>query len=212
MVCCDDLSKCASYLLLYGSCSGDHCNRAFLLLSFCPVSTPSGWEPGSRSPTKLDLSDVSRSRFASAPVKPTQLHLCMFIIICPLCLCVCVSTRNAIGKRRGGSVGLWCNSPPLVDTAHTDIRGFLLQSGSTSFRHLRTNTCNLNALIVGVAPLEMTDYYYCIVVNSAIAFLASMAESSRHSAAAHISGRGTAIKLPIVGLSFAKCRLYLFLT
>ena len=35
MVRCDDLSKCANYvlyLLLCGSCSGDHCNRAFLLL------------------------------------------------------------------------------------------------------------------------------------------------------------------------------------
>lgn len=61
---------------------------------------------------------------------------------------------------------------------------------------VRTTTCTLNALIVGVAPLGKI---IIIIVSSSrrqLPFLANMAESGRHSAAAHSSGRGTAIKLP----------------
>lgn len=77
--------------------------------------------------------------------------------------------------------------------------------GGSCYRvSVRTTTCTPNALIFGVPPLEETDYsccyyrYFCIVVSSAIAFsFANMAESGLHSAAAHhISGRGTAFKLP----------------
>lgn len=86
---------------------------------------------------------------------PSNLHNCTcarFSSFVP-CVCVCVCTRNAIGKRRGGSVGLWCNSPPLVNTAHPQI-------GGSCYRVcLGTTTCNLNALIFGVAPLEKTNYY-----------------------------------------------------
>ena len=75
---------------------------------------------------------------------------CVWLCVC-VCACVWV-TRNAIGKRRGGSVGLWCKSPPLVNTAHTDII-----RGSWYRVSLCTTTCNLNALIAEVAPLEKTN-------------------------------------------------------
>lgn len=137
-----------------------------------------------------------------------------------LCVCarVCVCVR--VYSKRDWEEARW-KRRLVVQIASFSGHGTQQHTyGGSCYRvSVCTTTCTLNALIFEVPPLEKTDYcccyyhYHCIVVSSAIAFsFANMAESGLHSAAAHISGRGTAIKLPTFWLSFAKCRLYLFLT
>ena len=219
----------STYLLLYGSCSGDHCDRAFLLLpSVIGTRIMKPHEAWSFGCFPFQICKRTRQTYTIA-LAHVYHHLspvcflcvwvygcvCVSVWVCEckcakMCLCVCVSIRNAIGRWKRRLVVQIASFSGHGTQGHT-------YRGSCYRVSVRTTTCTLNALIFGVHRWKRRIILVVIIIiivsssDRQLPFPSPTWPNQAFIRQRHIIFQG-AIKLPTFWLSFAKCRLYLFLT